>query len=122
MSYQFLLPVTPVVVVWLLLPLFLRVSDSQGRGATEDVSELFRRLRPLSEVGVAEVASDFLSPSPEQVDPRSDLRLEPRDIWDLVGGVEGIEVMGRNAGVLVLGDHPKAAIDDQVKSGHREKA
>jgi hypothetical protein len=21
-----------------------------------------------------------------------------------------------------LGDHPKAAIDDQVKSGHREKA
>jgi len=24
--------------------------------------------------------------------------------------------------VLSLGDHPKAAIDDQVKSGHREKA
>ena len=23
---------------------------------------------------------------------------------------------------LALGDHPKAAIDDQVKSGHREKA
>jgi hypothetical protein len=23
---------------------------------------------------------------------------------------------------LSLGDHPKAAIDDQVKSGHREKA
>jgi hypothetical protein len=23
---------------------------------------------------------------------------------------------------LTLGDHPKAAIDDQVKSGHREKA
>jgi hypothetical protein len=22
----------------------------------------------------------------------------------------------------LLGDHPKAAIDDQVKSGHREKA
>jgi len=25
-------------------------------------------------------------------------------------------------GVTDLGDHPKAAIDDQVKSGHREKA
>jgi hypothetical protein len=26
------------------------------------------------------------------------------------------------SGSLALGDHPKAAIDDQVKSGHREKA
>jgi len=25
-------------------------------------------------------------------------------------------------GFSALGDHPKAAIDDQVKSGHREKA
>ena len=30
--------------------------------------------------------------------------------------------IAQKTGRCVLGDHPKAAIDDQVKSGHREKA
>jgi hypothetical protein len=44
-----------------------------------------------------------------------------RDEWKAFGveaapGVPSLNVYYR------LGDHPKAAIDDQVKSGHREKA
>jgi hypothetical protein len=52
-------------------------------------------------VGIKEVASDFLVPDSRHVDPRSDLALQPEDIWDLIGGLEGIEVMERNGKVLI---------------------
>jgi hypothetical protein len=37
-------------------------------------------------------------------------------------GVRTDGVVPRDGYIADLGDHPKAAIDDQVKSGHREKA
>jgi transcriptional regulator with XRE-family HTH domain len=43
-------------------------------------------------------------------------------------GLKMLEKLSSSFGISVsdllkdLGDHPKAAIDDQVKSGHREKA
>ncbi len=59
-------------------------------------------MAPVAHVGVEEVATDFLAPTSQLVDPRcEDARLAPRDIWDLVGGISGIETMERNAGVLV---------------------
>jgi hypothetical protein len=52
-------------------------------------------------VGIEEVASDFLTPASQKVDPRNELMLHPEDVWDLTGGVEGIEAMERNARVIV---------------------
>jgi hypothetical protein len=45
-------------------------------------------------------------------------------VWDRLRTELGwSSTNNRTSGVeLSLGDHPKAAIDDQVKSGHREKA
>jgi hypothetical protein len=34
----------------------------------------------------------------------------------------GQDLQARFSRLITLGDHPKAAIDDQVKSGHRETA
>ena len=42
------------------------------------------------------------------------------EITDLCNSVELVAL--HVAATVFLGDHPKAAIDDRVKSGHREKA
>jgi hypothetical protein len=64
--------------------------------------ELLGRLVPVSRAGVQEVAAAFLNPTVQELDPRRvERHLEPRDIWDLIGGIEGLKTMRRNADVLI---------------------
>ena len=64
--------------------------------------ELLARLLPVSRVGIEEVASAFLDPTGQELDPRrADRHLEARDIWDFIGGIEGLKTMRRNAEVLI---------------------
>jgi hypothetical protein len=85
----------------LILPLLLRAMRRQRRRAAMDFSELLSRLEPFSRLGIEEVASDILAPSAPGIDPRSDARLTPVDVWDLVGGVRGVENLLNNAEVLI---------------------
>jgi hypothetical protein len=64
--------------------------------------DLLARLSPVGRVGIEEVAAVFLLPSSEQLDSRRiESRLESRDIWDFMGGIEGLKTMQRNANVLI---------------------
>jgi hypothetical protein len=77
------------------------VESLKRKGSSVTWEELLARLTPLGRVGIEEVATDFLVPDSRRIDPRNDLALGPEDIWDLIGGVEGIEAMERNAKVLI---------------------
>jgi hypothetical protein len=79
----------------------LTVESLKSKRSSATWEELVAQLSPLGRVGINEVASDFLVPDSRRVDPSNDLALGPEDIWDLIGGVEGIELMERNARVLI---------------------
>lgn len=79
----------------------LTVESLKSKRSSATWEELVAQLSPLGRVGIKEVASDFLVPDSRRVDPSNDLALGPEDIWDLIGGVEGIELMERNARVLI---------------------
>ena len=79
-----------------------RSGRTQKTRAAASWEELISSLEPVNSEGVANVARDFLNPTGMQVDPRRDgNRLEPSDIWNMVGGVDGIEVMRKNTAVLI---------------------
>lgn len=71
-------------------------------GRSVSCSDLIGQLATLNRSGIAKVALNFLKPSPRQMDPRCHgQRLEPVDIWELVGGTNGASLMERNAELLV---------------------
>jgi hypothetical protein len=79
-----------------------RVSRARVRREEATWDELLARLVPLSRVGIEEVAAAFLAPTGRELDPRRlERHLEPRDIWDFIGGIEGLKIMRRNAEVLI---------------------
>lgn len=51
--------------------------------------------------GVARVASDYLDESGQRRTSNSDADLEPSQIWKLVGGLQGLEILERNCSVLI---------------------
>lgn len=57
--------------------------------------ELVAKIQPLSSEGITAVALDYLAPTKNQ------LKLEPEEMWDLVGGLEGVQRMKANATVLI---------------------
>jgi hypothetical protein len=101
MTSTVLLPVLALILsglVWLAL----RAKRLQTERDAVSWTDLLARLSPVGRVGIEEVAAVFLLPSSEQLDSRSiESRLESRDIWDFIGGIEGLETMQRNAEVLI---------------------
>jgi hypothetical protein len=57
--------------------------------------DIVSRIQPMHEKGLAMVAQDHLNPKSRE------LRLEPEDIWQLLGGREGLKRMRRNADLFV---------------------
>src|SRR5579875_2219756 len=68
---------------------------STARNARADWKDIVARLQPLHMQGLQMVARDFLEPAPGQ------LRLDPDEIWGLVGGSEGLKRMRANADVML---------------------
>ena len=57
-------------------------------------NDLVGKLQPVPSEGMTRVALDHLVPTKNQ------LELEPADMWDMVGGLEGLQRMSDNAAVL----------------------
>jgi hypothetical protein len=75
-----------------------KIHDARLEASWDD---LVTKLVPLSKIGIEEVACSFLAPSGRELDPRGEDRLESRDIWDFVGGIDGLKAMRQNAAVLI---------------------
>ena len=56
---------------------------------------LLSRVRPVNLRGVEEIAGNYLSPSLTQ------LCLQPSEMWERVGGIEGLEALSANADVIL---------------------
>ena len=57
--------------------------------------ELLLQIKPVVRDGVATVALDHLDPKPNQI------TMEPHEMWNSVGGAEGLKVMRDNVKVLL---------------------
>lgn len=101
MNQTLLFPVVLVVVFSSLSVIVIRSAANHRKLSSASWEQLLARLTPVGRVGIKEVSSDFLVPDSRHVGLRSELALRPEDIWDLTGGLEGIEVMERNAQVLL---------------------
>jgi hypothetical protein len=102
MGSSLLIPAAAATLLAILTVLWGQFKKTQRERMTVTWEQLVAQLAPVGHVGLEEVATDFLAPTSQLADPRcEDVRLAPRDIWDLVGGVDGIETMERNARVLV---------------------
>jgi hypothetical protein len=91
-----------VLFLGALLWISWRMWKTRARREEGSWEELLARLLPVSRAGIEEVAAAFLDPTGQEFDPRrAERHLEPRDIWDFIGGIEGLKVMRRNAEVLI---------------------
>lgn len=68
---------------------------STGLESRMDWREIVAKLQPVNLEGMGIVARDFLEPS------RGQLKLEPDEIWSLVGGLDGLKKMRANADLML---------------------
>jgi hypothetical protein len=71
---------------------------SSRKKMQRDWHELVAGLRRIDFAGVSEVALDYLTPRRGQ---RGQIALEPQQIWELVGGYEGLRRMRENAELML---------------------
>jgi len=88
---HFLLLATCGALLCILLRLLLQLSKQQRRGWHNLVADLYR----LDMVELSAVAEDFLNPRRGQID------MEPKEIWEFLGGYRGLRRMRENAEVML---------------------
>jgi hypothetical protein len=62
---------------------------------------LLRRLSAVDRDNIAMIARDLVDDSGERRTDEDDLDLDPDQIWPLIGGLKGLEVLEKNCAVLV---------------------
>lgn len=90
-----------VIVGILLLTVLARSHRRARRSAGRDWERLLARLASVNRGSIAEVALDVID---ETGEPRRDADsavLEPAQIWNLLGGMKGLEVLEANCAVLI---------------------
>lgn len=101
MFHHLLVPIELTLLLGSLVPLMLRAMARHRKRLAASLPELFDRLQPLSRNGLEVVAGDMLEPTPDRIDLRGEARIEPSLTWTLLGGLEGLKVLEKNAGVLI---------------------
>jgi hypothetical protein len=98
-SVIFLIAVAILVMALLLIAAYsLRRAR---RSSQRDWESLLNRLTAVDRSSIAEVALDIIDESGQKRKDDASAALEPSQIWKLVGGVEGLEVLEANCDVLV---------------------
>jgi hypothetical protein len=89
----------PYLVFWALLCAFAVAVIANWRSSLRqrqrDWHDLVAGLRPVDFAGVSAVALDYLTPHRGQID------LEPGEIWEFLGGYEGLRKMRENAEIML---------------------
>lgn len=97
------------------------------RSRSRDWEQLLSRLVVVDRGSIAEVALDVIDKSGEPRQDTESASLEPAQIWNLVGGMKGLEILEANCAVLidlafyVQQWYPEAlAITEQLRLNARE--
>jgi hypothetical protein len=124
-SVWFLFAVAAFVVALIVIAVYYyrRAQKSSER----DWRQLLTRLTIVDRSSIAEVALDIIDESGQQRKDEGSTALEPLEIWKLVGGLEGLEVLEANCAVLidlafyVQQSYPEAlAVAEQLRLSARE--
>lgn len=90
---MWILPILLVGVVGLIWIVYIQIQQHKLRSAQWE--DIVSQIQPMHEQALAMVAKDHLDPKGRE------LRLEPDDIWQLLGGREGLKRMRKNADLFV---------------------
>jgi hypothetical protein len=71
------------------------------RSPQESWESLMRRLISVDRASVAKIALDFIEESDQSGRDNSGTEVESSDIFELIGGLKGIEVLEKNSQVLI---------------------
>ncbi len=71
------------------------------RSTEKDWENLLKRLTAVDRSSIAEVALDIIDESGQQRRDEGSATLDPDQIWKLVGGLDGLEVLAANCAVLI---------------------
>ena len=73
----------------------LRTQRTAARFSSGSWEELVARLSPLDSEGITAIALEYLHPT------KSQLGMEPSEMWTVIGGTEGLARMRANADILL---------------------
>jgi hypothetical protein len=97
------------------------------RSSQRDWRQILTRLTIVDRSSIAEVALDIIDESGQQRKDEGRAALEPSEIWKLLGGLEGLDVLEANCAVLidlafyVQQWYPEAlAVTEQLRLSARE--
>ncbi len=83
------------VAALILLTLSMRLHSSNYQLRSASWEELVSQIQPIPAADLERLAMDNLRPQPDQ------LQLEPNEMWNLVGGIDGMIRMRENSKVLI---------------------
>jgi hypothetical protein len=63
--------------------------------------DLFAQLKWIDRNNIAQVALDLVDPSGRPKVDEAAATMEPSQLWNLIGGLEGLEILERNSEVLI---------------------
>lgn len=89
------------IFVAALLVLATRAYRRAGKSSRKDWEALLKRLAAVDRNSIAEVALDIVDEDGNQRKDEQSAVLEPDQIWKLVGGLKGLEVLEANCTVLI---------------------
>jgi len=75
--------------------LVLRDRFSSRPGTKQEWQQLVARLSPLNIVELSAIAVDYMTPH------RNQIEIEPDEIWEFIGGYEGLKKMRANAEIML---------------------
>lgn len=73
----------------------LRSQSNAAQLSRSSWEDLVAKLQPVPTTGITAVAREYLNPAKGQIDT------EPEELWERIGGIEGLEHMRANADVLL---------------------
>jgi hypothetical protein len=71
------------------------------RSSPAQFEDLFAQLKWIDRNHIARVALDLVDPSGRPKVDEEAATLEPSQLWNLIGGLDGLEIMERNSEVLI---------------------
>jgi hypothetical protein len=71
------------------------------RSSPVDFEDLFAQLKWIDRNNIAQVALDLVDPSGRPKFDEATATMGPSQLWDLIGGLDGLETMERNSEVLI---------------------
>jgi len=94
-------PIAVAVFVIVLIVIAVYFYRRAQKTSQRDWRQLLTRLTIVDRSSIAEVALDIIDESGQQRKDGGSAALEPSEIWKLVGGLEGLEVLEANCAVLI---------------------